>query len=147
VVVGQRALQVLGQLGGVRVLPHRVQPDQVRLKQNEKPSGRQFWLSDSSSPGQGCGSASFNTDPDPAFHFTVMQIRILLLNKVIKVCDHWSIDPPGLYFEPPGLQGVHGPLRLCFEPRKLPNLNFNADPETKNDTNQCGSGSATLVLG
>jgi hypothetical protein len=44
VVVGKCALQVLGQLGGVRVLPHRVQPDQVRLKQNEKPNCRQFWL-------------------------------------------------------------------------------------------------------
>jgi hypothetical protein len=79
--------------------------------------------------------------------FALMRIRILLLIKVIKVCDHWSIDPPGLHFEPPCLHGVHGPLGLCFEPLKLLNFNFKADPESKNDADPCGSGSATLVLG
>jgi hypothetical protein len=35
--------------------------------------------------------------------FTQMQIRILLLIKVIKkISDHWSIDPPELHFEPQG---------------------------------------------
>jgi hypothetical protein len=39
-----------------------------------------------------------------------MRIRILLLIKVMKICDHWCIDPPGLHFEPPGLNcSVHGP--------------------------------------
>jgi hypothetical protein len=51
-----------------------------------------------------------NADPDPAYHlnvdldpafFTLMRIRILLRIKVMTVCDHWSVDPPGLHFEPP----------------------------------------------
>ncbi len=37
--------------------------------------------------------------------FTVMRIRILILLfiKARRVCDHWSLDTPGLYFQPPGL--------------------------------------------
>ncbi len=39
--------------------------------------------------------------PDPAFYFnenadldfTLMRIRILLLIKVMEICDHWSLDP------------------------------------------------------
>ncbi len=50
--------------------------------------------------------------------FTSMQIRILLLIKVIGICDHCSIHPPGLHFELT-LQAffviVHGPRRLLFE--------------------------------
>ncbi len=34
--------------------------------------------------------------------FTLMRIRMLLI-KVTGICDHWSRDPPGLYFKPPGL--------------------------------------------
>ncbi len=30
--------------------------------------------------------------------FTLKRIRILI--KVMRICDHWSKDPPGLYFEP-----------------------------------------------
>jgi hypothetical protein len=30
-------------------------------------------------------------------------VRILLLIKLMEICDHWSVDPPRLYFEPPGL--------------------------------------------
>jgi hypothetical protein len=26
--------------------------------------------------------------------FTLMRIRILLLNKVMKICDYWHTDPP-----------------------------------------------------
>jgi hypothetical protein len=29
-----------------------------------------------------------------------MQIQILLLIKVMRICDHWSTDPPALPFEP-----------------------------------------------
>ncbi len=65
----------------------------------------------------------FNADPDPAFHLnadpdkalilmrilielsTVMRIQtqIQRLFKVMGISDHWSKDPPGLHFEPPGL--------------------------------------------
>jgi hypothetical protein len=31
------------------------------------------------------------------------RIRILLLIKVMQICDHWSPDPPGLNFESPRL--------------------------------------------
>jgi hypothetical protein len=33
--------------------------------------------------------------------FTLVQIRILLLIKVIGICEHWSIGPPGLHCEHP----------------------------------------------
>jgi hypothetical protein len=42
---------------------------------------------------------TFNTDPDSAFH--LMRTRILLLNKVMQICDRWSTDP-GLHLS---LQG------------------------------------------
>ncbi len=35
-------------------------------------------------------------------HFTLrMRIRIWLLIKVMRVCNHWPADPPRLHFEPP----------------------------------------------
>jgi hypothetical protein len=74
--------------------------------------------------------------------FALLRIRILLL---IKVCDNWSMEPPGLRFEPLGLHGVHCPLRHCFETLRLPDFNFTADPESKNYADPCGSGYATLV--
>jgi hypothetical protein len=61
----------------------------------------------------------------------------------------WSTDPPGLHFEPPDL--------YCFEPLKLLNFDFNADPDpafhfnadsdlaSKINADRCGS--ATLFLG
>ncbi len=32
--------------------------------------------------------------------FTMMRLQILLLIKVMRICDHWYTDPPGLHFEP-----------------------------------------------
>jgi hypothetical protein len=51
-----------------------------------------------------------------------IRIRILLLIKliVIGICDHRSIDPPELNCQLP---------RLYFEPLKLLNFYFNADPD------------------
>jgi hypothetical protein len=71
----------------------------------------------------------FNADPDPAFHF--LRIRIPLLVKVMGICDHWSTDPPGLDFESLRLH-CERPRhqRLNFEPQKLVNFDFNADPES-----------------
>ncbi len=62
--------------------------------------------------------------------FTWMRIRILLLIKVMAICNHWSTDPPRLHFEPPGLHlwastVLHG-LRASKE---LLNFDFNADPD------------------
>jgi hypothetical protein len=67
----------------------------------------------------------FNADPDPAFHSILIRIQLL--------CDHWSINPQGLHFEPPGLHcdsvSVHGPPQIYFEPLKPLNFAFNADPD------------------
>jgi hypothetical protein len=42
-----------------------------------------------------------------------MQIRILLLIKVIDLCDYWSADLPALPYESPSLhREVYGPSRL-----------------------------------
>jgi hypothetical protein len=61
----------------------------------------------------------FNSDPDSAFRcyakpdqtFPLKRIRILLLIKVMRICDYWREDPLKLrsknlklYFEPPRLQ-------------------------------------------
>jgi hypothetical protein len=56
--------------------------------------------------------------------FTLMRLWIQLIFKMLGICDHWSIDPPGLYFEP---SGFHCELyfELYFEPI---NFDFNADP-------------------
>jgi hypothetical protein len=37
------------------------------------------------------------------FTLIQMQTQILLLKKMMRICNAWSIDPPGLHFEPPGL--------------------------------------------
>jgi hypothetical protein len=86
--------------------------------------------------------------------FTLMLIRIQLLFEVIRICDHWFIDPPRLHFEPPR------PSMAVFEPQKLFNLYLNADrdpafhstnanpepdPASKNDADSCESGSVTLA--
>ncbi len=57
-----------------------------------------------------------------------MRIRTLLLITVIGICDHWSIDPPELHFEPLGsMVSVYGPSRLCFKPLRLMSFDLNAD--------------------
>jgi hypothetical protein len=100
-------------------------------------------------------------DPDPTSHF---RIRILLVIKVMRICDHWSTDPPRLHFESPRPHcSVCGPPLLRFEPLKLLNFDFNADldsdpafhsktdldpdPASQNYNVPCGSesGSATLL--
>ncbi len=43
------------------------------------------------------------------------------------LCDHWSIDHPGLHFEPPAPGLLCERPRLYFEPRKLLNSDFNSD--------------------
>ncbi len=63
-----------------------------------------------------------------------MRIRILLLIKAIGICDHWSIEPPGLHSERP---------RPSTTP-KLINFDFNADPDSAFHYNvgfqkECGS--------
>jgi hypothetical protein len=59
-----------------------------------------------------------------------MRIRIQLLLKVIGICDHWSIEPLGLYLSlQESIVSVHSPPRLCFEPLKLLNFDSNAYPD------------------
>jgi len=74
-------------------------------------------------------------------------ILILLLSKVMQIYDHyWPTDPLDIHFEPP---------RLNFEPRKPMNFEFNdpdpafnsnASPDSKNNADPCGSGSASEIL-
>ncbi len=53
----------------------------------------------------------FNADPYPAFHYNADTDQAFYFSanpdpaphQVIGICDHWSIDPPGLHFESPGL--------------------------------------------
>ncbi len=51
----------------------------------------------------------FHADPYPAFYSNAIRIqrftliRILLLIKVMEICNKFSIDPQGLHFEPPSL--------------------------------------------
>ncbi len=68
-------------------------------------------------------------DPDPAFHFNSYPDPAFHLHAdpdpapqhpVIRICNHWSTDPPGVHFEPPGLH-CERPL-LHFEPLQLLNL-------------------------
>jgi hypothetical protein len=54
-----------------------------------------------------------------------IRFRILLLIKVMEICNQWSISPPGLRFELLGLHSEH--LRLYFEPLKLLTFDFHAD--------------------
>jgi hypothetical protein len=42
-------------------------------------------------------------------------------------CYHWSTDPPGFHFEPSGLHCER--LRLYFDPLRLLNLYFIANPD------------------
>jgi hypothetical protein len=56
----------------------------------------------------------FHVDPDsdPVFHVNADPDPLLF--KLMGNCDHWSIDPPGLHFEPLGLQcsvnALHGSI-------------------------------------
>ncbi len=65
------------------------------------------------------------------------------------ICDHWSTDPPGLQFDPPGLYCESlDVLDFDFNAGPDPAINSNADPDpaSKNNAGSCGSGSATLIL-
>jgi hypothetical protein len=49
----------------------------------------------------------YDADPDPSFYLirirlnTLMRIRILLLiSKVMQICDHWYLEPSGVHSEP-----------------------------------------------
>jgi len=90
-------------------------------------------------------------DPDPLFKS--MRIPILLLIKVMRICDHGPTEPPDLHFEPPRL--YFGSPRLHLEPRRLMSYDFhalldpafhcNADPDAASKNNADPSGSETLI--
>ncbi len=82
----------------------------------------------------------FNERPDPSFHvkrlrirlFTLMRIRfrILLLIKVMWICDHLSKGSSRLHFERPCLHCERpGPSRLHFDTLLLLNFESYADPD------------------
>jgi hypothetical protein len=52
-------------------------------------------------------------DPGPALYFN------LLLVKVMGIFEHCSVDPPKLYFEPPGLHFTRPRPSTALEPLKL----------------------------
>ncbi len=93
----------------------------------------------------------FNADPDPAFRFYA-DPRILLLIKVMRICDH--CEPPRLLYERLQPTGHHGSISELL---KLLNFEFSADPDPAFHSNAdldqtlkdiaypCGSGFATLL--
>jgi hypothetical protein len=61
-----------------------------------------------------------------------MRIRILLLIKVIQICDDWSPDNPRLHFEAQSsTASVNGTLKFYFECQTAPNFWFSdsLDPD------------------
>ncbi len=59
---------------------------------------------------------------------TLMRIRILI--KVIRICDHWSMDPPGLHFELPSLYCERTrPSTAIFWASKASEFLLEADPD------------------
>jgi hypothetical protein len=62
----------------------------------------------------------FNVDPIQLL--TSLRIRILLLIKVMRIRDFWTMDAPGLHFEPSRLLCERPrPYTFHFEPLKLLN--------------------------
>jgi hypothetical protein len=74
------------------------------------------------------GSGSYfshDADPDPTF--TLMRTRIRLL-KVMRICNHWSKDPPRVHCEPPCLHFETSIASLInFESQQLLNFDIVAD--------------------
>jgi hypothetical protein len=65
-----------------------------------------------------------------------MLIQILLLIKEIRIYDHCPTDPPALHFEPLRLHFERPrPSTAPFEPLKLLNFDFNADPDPAFNSN------------
>jgi hypothetical protein len=104
---------------------------------------------------------NFNADPDLAFYLNAGPDLAVHFN-ASGICNHWSLDLPGLHFESQGLHYKRTrPSLSLFQPLKLLNFDFNAasdpafhsntdaDPDSasKNNADLCGSGSATLTAG
>jgi hypothetical protein len=68
------------------------------------------------------GSATLESGQ--AFHFNAAPNPDPTLHQKMGICDHWSIETPGLHCERP--HPSHG---FYFEPLKLQNFDFNADPD------------------
>ncbi len=56
-----------------------------------------------------------------------MRIRILLIIKVMRICDHWSKDPPRLVYT--SIVRVRGPPLLHLGASKASEFDFNEDPD------------------
>ncbi len=67
----------------------------------------------------------FDADPDPTFHFNADPDPAP--QQVMRICDYWSTDPPGLHLEPPRLNCER--LRHKFKPLELLNIHSDADAD------------------
>jgi hypothetical protein len=119
-------------------------------------------------------------DPDPPFYLNADPNPVLTSHlyaepdpgpvpyQVMRIGHHWSTDPPQLHFEPlhAFIVSVHGPLWFNFQPPKLLNFDFDADPDpafesgavpdpvfysyadldSQNDADPCGYGSGCTTL-
>ncbi len=92
-----------------------------------------------------------------------IRIRILFLIKLMRVCYHWSEDPPRPHFEPSytSIVSVYGHPLLQLDPPLVLNFDFDADPgpafdfaadpymdpdpASQNDADSCRCASATLL--
>ncbi len=72
-----------------------------------------------------------NPEPDPAFHFNADPDPKPALFNVMGICDHWSIDLVvcSILSLQSAIVSVHDNPRLFFQPLKLFNVDFNADPD------------------
>jgi hypothetical protein len=62
-----------------------------------------------------------------------MRIRILIVFKVMWICEQKSVDPPGLHFEPPKLLFFY--FNADNKPDPDPAFHFNADPDPASKIN------------
>ncbi len=100
-----------------------------------------------------------NADLDPSFYFNAVPgLTCYFVSdpdpdnaffKIMRICDYWSTEYR--YCKPlwaPFGASMPSLLRLHFEPQKLPNFGFNADPDpgSQNYADPYGSGSATLTV-
>jgi hypothetical protein len=77
------------------------------------------------------------------FNLMRNRIRIMLLIKKMLICDH---RPKGPFGPPRQMLNAHGPPRLHFEPLKLLNFDFNADPDPAFKNNADPDPTATVPV-
>ncbi len=61
--------------------------------------------------------------------FTLIRIRILVIIKVMGICDNWAIDPPGLHCAPMSLHCEFLNFDLIADPDTALHSNADTDPD------------------